>query len=312
MKVVFMGTPALAIPFLDSLVHASHQVGLVLTGPDKPVGRGGKISPPPVKVRAKDLGIPIYQPEKLRREEVADKLGEVGADLFVIVAYRLLPPRLIEIPKLGCLNVHYSLLPKYRGAAPVAWALVKGETETGVTIMLIDKGMDTGAILLQEACPIKLDDDTPNLTGRLTEIGIPLMLKAMEDLAQGKAQPVLQDNALATPAPKLKKEDGSIDWTRPAADIHNLRRGLTPWPGTYTTFGGKIFKIHGTRIMAEDPAFSQVSPGQILGVSKEGLQVGCGASTGLLLTEVQPEGKRRMSGENLIMGRYLKVGDLLK
>src|SRR5579885_2532384 len=231
MRVVFLGTPEFAVPSLAALA-SEHQIIAVLTQPDRPKGRGNQLTASPVKAAALDLNIPVYQPESVRRPESVELLKSLQAEMMVVVGYgQIIPQTLIDLPAHGVLNVHASLLPKYRGAAPIQWAIANGETETGVTIMQIDAGLDTGDILLQRSTPIGPDETAPELAARLAPLGAELLIEAIDQIANGTAHPKKQDEQQATYAPLLKKEDGRVDWTRPAGSIYNRLRGFTPWPG---------------------------------------------------------------------------------
>ena len=247
-----MGTPQFACPTLQRLIDRGDEIPAVVTQPDRPKGRGQKSVPPPVKELAERHGLPVLQPIKVRAPEFIESVREMNPDVVVVVAFgQILPKALLEIPRYGCINVHASLLPRYRGAAPLNWCVINGEIETGVTTMLMDVGLDTGDMLLKKATPIDPDEDTSSLHDRLSLIGAALLNETLDLLVQGKLVPEKQDEALSCYAPMLKKEDGLIDWTRDARTIRNLVRGMSPWPGAFTYLDGKLVKVYRTRIAEE-------------------------------------------------------------
>jgi methionyl-tRNA formyltransferase len=297
LNLVFMGTPAFAVPVLESLSKA-HRVSLVVTQPDKPKGRGQQLAAPPVKLKAQELGISVAQPVSLKTPEFHDLIAAQKADVLVVVAFRILPATLFPLARLGAVNIHGSLLPKYRGAAPIQWAVANGESETGVTIFRLDAEVDHGGILAQATTAIGPEETAGELFGRLSLLGRDLLLKALEDLEAGKAVPQEQNHALATPAPKLTKEDGRIDWTRPAAEIHSRVRGFNPAPGCHTTEAageGRTLRIHRARV-----SDGKAAPGT-MEIDQGEPYVGTGAGR-LQLIEVQWEGKPRISGRDLVNG----------
>jgi methionyl-tRNA formyltransferase len=298
MKLVFCGTPRFAVPTLEKLVSSGFEVRLVVTQPDKPRGRGLELAPSPVKSRALELGLPVVQPDKIKNnEEFRAQLAALQPDAIVVVGYgRIIPLWMIDLPRLGNINLHASLLPKYRGAAPIQWAIATGETVTGVTSMRIDAGLDTGDILLQRELPIAVEDTAETLAPGLAAIGADLMVETLPGLAAGTIQPHPQDHSRATLAPILKREDGLIDFQRPAATIVNRLRGFQPWPGAFTDFRGK--QLH---VWAAKPAAATLAPGEI-NVEGARLLVGCGENTALELLEVQPEGKKRMAAGDFVHG----------
>jgi methionyl-tRNA formyltransferase len=307
MRIVFLGTPEFAVPSLEALVNREHDVVGVFTQPDRPKGRGGVIAESPVKIAARRLGIPIHQPERIRRPESVEILRRLAPEMMVVVGYgQIIPQTLIDLPAYGVLNVHASLLPKYRGAAPIQWAIANGETETGVTIMQIDAGLDTGDILLQRSTPIGPDETAPELAARLAYLGAELLIEAIDQIANGTAHPKKQDEQQATYAPLLKKEDGRVDWTRPAGSIYNRLRGFTPWPGAYTTFRGQQLSI-----LAAKPAGSDSIPPGVLQVQKGHLLVGCGDGSMLELLEVQPAGRKPMSAQAFMNGYRIAENERL-
>ncbi|MFL6446256.1 MAG: methionyl-tRNA formyltransferase [Bryobacteraceae bacterium] len=304
MRVVFLGTPDFAVPSLDALVAAQHSVLGVFTQPDRPKGRGQQMAESPVKQAASRLGIPVFQPERIRRPDSFEQLRSLQAELMVVVGYgQIIPQSIIELPPLGILNVHASLLPKYRGAAPIQWAIANGERTTGVTIMQIDAGLDTGDMLAKATTIIGAEETAPELSVRLAEMGARLLVETVEEIRSGKAKREKQDDSEATLAPILKKEDGRIDWTTSARQINDRRRGFTPWPGAYTTFRGQPLSFIRTEPTEETP----LAPGLIRIESKK-LLVGTGDRP-LAVTEVQPGGKKRMSAEAFINGYKPQSGE---
>jgi methionyl-tRNA formyltransferase len=306
MRVVFLGTPEFAVPSLEALVHAKHSVAAVFTQPDRPKGRGNQMAQSPVKSASMALGISIHQPERIRRPENLELLRGFESDLMVVVGYgQIIPQSIMDLPRHGILNVHASLLPKYRGAAPIQWAIANGEAETGVTIMRIDAGLDTGDMLLKTTTNIGRDETAPELGARLAVLGADLLVRAVEQIATGEARYEKQDDSAATLAPILKKEDGGVDWARPAQRIYDRFRGFQPWPGAYTTFRGQQLNITQARPVGGGAS----SPG-LLRAAKRQLLVECGE--GLLeLVEVQPAGKKRMSGEAFLNGIKLQEQERL-
>jgi methionyl-tRNA formyltransferase len=304
---VFCGTPRFAVPTLEKLVEAGFRVPLVITQPDRPQGRGLDLGASPVKQSAEKLGIPIYQPEKIKQnEELRAKLEAIRPQAIIVVGYgRIIPPWMLELPPLGNLNLHASLLPKYRGAAPVQWAIANGETVTGVTTMRIDEGLDTGDILLQQKLAISENETAETLAPNLAAIGADLMIETLRGLQAGTLQPQKQDNALATLAPILKKEDGRIDFGRSAPEICNRLRGFLPWPGAFTSFRGKGLNVTAIKLAAE-----QVPQAEL--VVKDGqLFAGCGNNSAIELLELQPEGKKRMSAKDFAHGYRPQTGEQL-
>ena len=309
MRVVFMGTPEFAVPSLSALAGAGHEVVLVITQPDRPKGRGKKMTPPPVKVRAEELGIPVFQPERIKRPEAVEEIVKAAPELIVVAAFgQILPKSVLDIPPMGCLNVHASILPKYRGAAPINWAIINGEAVTGVTIMRMDVGMDTGDMLLVAEEPIHPDDTAGSLTGRLSTLGAGLIVKAIEELAAGRLTGTKQDDDKATYAPLLKKDTGRIDWTKQAAGIERLIRGLDPWPGAYTTLGGETLKVW--RASVYDAVPFNGEPGDVLETNKNGIKVMTGDGV-LVLKELQGQGGRRMAAHEYLAGHRVEKGERL-
>jgi methionyl-tRNA formyltransferase len=318
LRIVFCGTPEFAVPSLRHLIaHPEFQVQAVVTQPDRPSGRGREIHRSPVKLAAEAAGIPVFQPGKIRSDEAYDYFQRLAPDAVAIIAYgQIVPKRLIEIPRLGWINLHASLLPKYRGAAPINWAIANGETWTGLTTMLIDPGLDTGPMLLKREGEIGRDITAPQLTFLLSEWGGPLMAETLEKLSRGEIAPEPQDNSQATFAPPLKKEDGRIDWSLSAQKINDRIRGFDPWPGAFTTFLGKTCRIWGKPLF--DPAVeaglkSAHAPeawvsGAILMLGRE-VFVSCGENTILQLEFVHLEGRKRVTAREFAFGVRLSAGE---
>ena len=307
MELVFCGTPQFAVPTLERLSGSGFSVRLVVTQPDRPKGRGLELVPSPVKQAALKLSLPLYQPEKIKtNEELKAKLEQIAPDAIIVVGYgRIIPKWMLHLPKYGNINLHASLLPKYRGAAPIQWAIANGESVTGVTTMRIDEGLDTGDILLQREMSISAEDTAETLSPRLAAIGADLIIETLRGLQAGSMHPRKQDDSQATLAPILKKEDGRIDFSRGAPEIYNRFRGFQPWPGAFTTFRGR-----GLNITAMKPAWEQIPPTQLL-VRDGKLFVGCGQNSSIELLEVHPEGKKRISGKDFIQGYRPSVGEEL-
>ncbi|MBI5047747.1 MAG: methionyl-tRNA formyltransferase [Deltaproteobacteria bacterium] len=305
-----MGTPEFAVPSLKALFEAGEEVVAVVTQPDKPKGRGKHLTSPPVKELAVKHNISVLQPEKIQDEVFIRAVKELLPDTIVVIAYgKILPKVVLDIPPLGCINVHASLLPRYRGAAPINWAIINGEKETGIATMLMDEGMDTGDILLTEKVEIKGDDTAADMYNKLKDIGASLLVKTIKGLKSGTIIPAPQDDSQATYAPMLKKEDGRIDWTTGAEGIKNLIRGLNPWPGAYTRWEGKQIKIFKAERGKGQGARGKEEPGTIINVSPEGICVTTGDSD-LLITELQPENKNKMSASEFIRGYRIGKGQI--
>jgi len=305
MRLVFLGTPAFAVPTLERIVEAGHHVLAVVTQPDRPSGRGRQPSAPPVKETAARLGLPVYQPERVRRPEAVEHLRALAPDVMVVVGYgQIIPQAVIDIAPLGIINVHASLLPKYRGAGPIQWAIVNGETRTGVTTMRIDAGLDTGDMLLKAETEIGAEENAIELGRRLAVLGADLLVETLQGLERGSIKPQKQDPTAATYAPILKKEDGLIDWTQPAQAIHNRVRGLQPWPGAYTRLRGSTLQIWRSRAHESDGG----SPGSV--VSLRPLAVACGSGS-LELLELQLEGRKRIPAADFVNGQRLAQNEML-
>ena len=298
MDLVFAGTPSFAVPTLEKLVEAGFRVRLVVTQPDRPRGRGMEMTASPVKQSAQRIGIPVLQPEKIKsNEEFQAELTSLNPDAIIVVGYgRIIPQWMIDLPALGNLNVHASLLPKFRGAAPIQWAIANGEAVTGVTTMRIDAGLDTGDILLQREQRIRAEDTAETLAPQLAAVGAELMIETLRGLRAGTVNPRPQDHSQATLAPILKKEDGRIDFQRPATEIWNRLRGFQPWPGAFTTFRGKSLHVWVARPVAMDVPSGTIRMEGHLPLA------GCASHTALELIEVQVEGKKRMAGRDFVNG----------
>lgn len=303
MRVIFMGTPDFAVPSLQALLDYGYEIPAVFTQPDKPKGRGHKLLPPPVKELALEHGIEVFQPKTLRDKAVQQTLRDLKPDAIVVAAYgKILPKAVLELPQLGCVNVHGSLLPRYRGAAPIQWAVLNGETVTGITTMMMADGIDTGDILLKEKTEIGENETAGELFDRLKEIGAGLLLKTLEGLEQGTLQGIPQRGEDATLAPMLTKEQARIDWTQPADRIHNQIRGLNPWPCAFASLQGKKMKLFASHVVSD--VFG--GPGEIRNVQGDFL-VCCGQGA-LKLTELQPENGKRMTGKSFLLGHPIADG----
>ncbi|MGH9579556.1 MAG: methionyl-tRNA formyltransferase [Terriglobales bacterium] len=310
MDLVFFGTPQFAVPTLERLIESGFHVRLVLTQPDRPRGRGLEVAPSPVKQRALELGLAVAQPDKVKTNDaLREQLAALTPAAIIVVGYgRILPRWIIDLPRYGCINLHASLLPKYRGAAPVQWAIARGETLTGVTTMRIDEGLDTGDILLQQKAAISPDDTTLTLEPRLAAIGAELMVQTLRGLSAGTIAPLPQDSKAASLAPLLKKGDGRIDFAWTAGEIHNRLRGFQPWPGVFTSFREKVLFFRSARPVSLEEA--PPAPGEVA-VRGNRLLVGCGGGTALEVLELQPEGKKRLAAGDFLHGYRLRGGERL-
>lgn len=310
-KLIFMGTPEFAVPSLEQLIADGHAVAAVFTQPDKPAGRGKHLHVPAVKQLALESGITVHQPAKIKtNEEVRAIFEAVSADACVVAAYgKILPEWLLAIPRLGCVNVHASLLPKYRGAAPINWAIANGERETGVTIMQMDAGMDTGPMLAKVAIPIGDEETAPELSLRLARAGADVLSETVSRIARGEIRPAPQASDEASYAPMLKREDGLIDWRLTAREITNRVRAFQPWPGSYTSFRGSKLILWRARSISQ--AGSQKDAGTILSIDDTAMTIACAGASAMRIEEIQVEGKRRMSAREFANGARLKVGDKL-
>lgn len=306
MRIVFMGTPAFAVPSLRALVGSGEEVAAVVAQPDKPRGRGRKLTPPPVKVAAEEYSIPVLQPPKIRTAEFLEELKKIDPELICVAAYgKILPAAVLELPRYGCINVHASLLPRYRGAAPVNWAIVRGEKVTGVTTMLMDEGMDTGDILLEREMPIEEDDTGETLGEKLSVAGAELLIETIRELRAGNLNPRKQDHSRATYAPMLKKEDGRIDWEMPAENVRNLVRGMLPWPGAFTCLEGKLLKIYKVRVSE-----GEGKPGEVSMSGRGVIRVSAGRGA-LDIEELQLESGKRLDSKAFLAGRKIREGTIL-
>jgi methionyl-tRNA formyltransferase len=307
-KLVFMGSPDFAVPCLDAVVAAGHEVVLVVTQPDKPAGRGGHLNEPAVKRAAARLGLPIAQPRSMRTPEIAATLAATGAELGVVVAYgKILPPAVLAAFPRGCINVHGSILPAYRGAAPIQWAVIEGCAETGVTIMQLDQGMDTGPMLLERRTAIGADETAGELFARLAPLGAAALVEAIAALAAGTSIATPQPSTGASHARMLSKDDGAVDFARPAARVAAHVRGVDPWPGAVASLGGAVAKLFGARARA---GAVTAAPGTVVAIDDDGAHVAC-ADGVVVIRELQLPGGKRLRARDLANGRRLAVGDLL-
>ncbi len=308
MKIVFMGTPDFAVPCLRTLAESAHEVAAVFTQPDKPKGRGYKLIPTPVKAAAAEYDIPVYQPLSLRKGEDAEEsmrvLREIAPDLIVVTAYgQILPKEILELPKYGCINIHASLLPKYRGAAPINWVLLNGEKETGVTSMQMSEGLDTGDMLIKKATPIGENENCEELYARLSAMGGEVLAETIDALEKGSLSPEVQDDSLSCYSPMIRKEMSALDFSKTAAEVHNTIRGVTG----FTMLEGKRLKVFASRIA--EGSFDSAENGSVVDTKR--FAVKCGDGRAVIFTEVQPEGKKRMKTEDFLRGRKLTEGELL-
>ncbi|HBV85854.1 methionyl-tRNA formyltransferase [Desulfosporosinus sp.] len=318
MRIVFMGTPDFAVPTLQALVNAGQDVVGVFTQPDRPAGRGKNLKPSPVKVVAEELGLPIFQPETIKTAEWIQKLKDLAPESIVVVAYgQILSRDILQLPIKGCINVHASLLPTYRGAAPIHWAIIKGETLTGVTTMLMDEGLDTGDMLLKRELVITNQATTGEIHDQLAVLGADLLIETLQELEMGRLDPIPQRGE-SNYAPLLKREHERLDWSRRASELHNQVRGLNPWPGAYAVFRGENLKIwRSTFLLQSDKATASGmdpskamsgQPGEIIQVLEDGLLVQTGEGV-LRVLEVQPAGKRAMPARDFFNGRHGQIGE---
>lgn len=304
MKLIFMGTPDFAVPCLERILEAGHEVAAVFTQPDKPRGRKQELTPPEVKVCALEHGLTVYQPKTLRDNLTLSVIKNIAPDCIVVAAYgKILPKLILDLPKYGCINVHGSLLPKYRGAAPIQWSVINGDPETGVTVMQMGEDLDTGDMLYKKAIPIALDDTAESMFEKLSSLGADMIVEALDMLEKGALTPVSQDESLATYAPMLDKGISQIDWHKSALEVHNLVRGLYSWPIAQTTLHGKKLKIYCT-----SPCEKSGEAGSIL--STDPLTVACGEGS-VIIRELQLEGKKRMDSKTFLIGHPLKKGEVL-
>lgn len=301
-----MGTPKFAVPSLKSLINSNYDVVCVVCQPDKPKGRGKKLTSPPTKVVANEHSIPVVQPEKIRTPEFFEALKSFNPDLISVTAYgKIIPPNILELPKHGCINVHASLLPKYRGAAPINWAIINGEKTTGVTTMLMDEGMDTGDMLLKRKIYINDNETSEDISSKLSTIGAELLIETLSILENEDLKPIKQNDAEATYAPMLKKEHGRIDWTKSALEINNLIRGTQPWPGAFTSLNNKLLKIF--KASANE---TKGTPGEVMASNSDKLKVGTGEGS-LDIIELQIEGGKRINTNDFLRGNKVEAGTIL-
>ena len=302
MKIVFMGTPDFAVPCLEALIKSGYDVCGVFTQPDKPKGRGYALAPPPVKVTALENNIPVYQPTTLKDGEALKILNELSPDCIVVVAYgKILPKDILDLPRYGCINVHASLLPKYRGAAPIQWSVINGETETGVTTMYMDVGLDTGDMIMKKSCEICENETAGQPHDKLSSLGAQLIVDTLKALENGSATREKQDDSQSCYSPMLDKSLCRIDWNQSAQQVHNKVRGLSPWPVAVASINGKKVKIHQTVKCADSG-----TPGEIISLSPLTVACGCGS---VIINELQLEGKKRMDSGSFLNGHKLSIGD---
>jgi methionyl-tRNA formyltransferase len=307
-RLVYLGTPEFAVPTLERLAESRHKVVAVYTQPDRPKGRGQHLAFSPVKEAALRLGLRVYQPLRIRKPEAIEELATFRADAMVIVGYgQIIPQAILDLPPLGIINVHASLLPAYRGAAPIQWSIANGETRTGVTTMRIDAGLDTGDVLLKAETEIGEAETAPQLSSRLAKMGAELLLRTLDGIESGTIVPQPQDQSQATYAPILKKEDGQIDWELPASAIYNRLRGFQPWPGAYTTFRGQVLHLWQAK---PDIGICLGRPGSLHLVNRK-LHAACGQDSALELIEVQLEGRKRVNADAFANGQRLTETDIL-
>ena len=305
MKILFMGTPDFAVPSLQALIEAGHEIVGVFTQPDKPKNRGMKLQPPPVKVVAVDHNIPVFQPTKLRDGTALETIQGLAPDLIVVAAYgRILPQEILDYPKLGCINVHSSLLPKYRGSAPIHWAILNGDAESGVTIMNVVLELDAGDIISQAVTPIDPDETVETLHDRLAHMGAKLLVDTVVSIGDGTAVRTPQQEDLVTHAPMLSRALSPMDFTRPARELHNQVRGLIPWPAAVTELNGTRCKIFSTSVLAETTG---KAPGTVIAADKKGLKIACGGGTVLQINELQADGGKRLKAADYLRGHPIPV-----
>ncbi len=311
MKIVFMGTPDFAVASLEELAK-HHEVAAVITQPDKKKGRGKAVSFPPVKEKAIELNIPVYQPVKVRDEEFVAFLQSLNPDCIVVAAFgQILPESILNIPKYGCINVHASLLPKYRGAAPIQWSIINGEEKTGVTTMYMAKGLDTGDMLLKEEVVLEQKENANTLHDKLAAVGASLIIKTLDGLEAGEIERKVQDDALSCYSPMIHKDLGKINWEeKTAKELERLVRGLYEWPSAYTYFKGKILKVWEANVKSDKEISETFLPGQVVEVTKKAVAVQCKEDI-LVLEEVQLQGKKRMAMQAFLLGNKIQVGDFL-
>lgn len=310
MRILFMGTPDFAVPSLQALIQEGYDVVAVVSQPDRPKGRKRELAATPVKAAAMEHGLPVLQPERIKAADALEQLRAYEPDLIVTAAYgQILPKALLELPKLGCINVHASLLPKYRGGAPIQWAIINGEQESGVTIMYMAEGLDTGDMISRVVVPIEMEDDAGSLFTKLSLAGAKLLLETLPSIAEGRVQAVAQQHELSTYAPNITREHERIDWSKPALAVWNQIRGLCPWPVAFTYLNGEVLKVWRAN-PPSDTTSSHHLPGTLIHTDRGVLSVACGAGS-IELTEVQPAGKRSMKVEEWLRGTSLPKGLVL-
>lgn len=314
MRALFFGTPSIAVPALSAL-HEIAEVAGVVCQPDRPAGRGMELRAPPVKLRAEELGIPVIQPEKIRTPDFAAWVRSANADVALVMAYgRILPPAVLAAPRRGCLNLHASLLPRYRGAAPITWSIVRGETETGISLMQMDEGCDTGPVFTMHKIPIGEDMTADELAAELAKLGASVVREDLVRVVEGALVAEPQDSAQATMAPLLKKEDGRIAWGQSSRIVHNHIRGMTSWPGAFTSAEGKLLKVLASKVAKDafDPNKNEknASPGTVIAAGKHGIEVACGDGS-IFVMRAQAEGRKPLLAADLVAGRTLREGMVL-
>lgn len=311
MNIVFMGTPQFAVPSLLQMVEKGYSIKGVVTQPDRPKGRKRILTPPPVKEAAVKLGLPVMQPERLRAPEAVAELALWQPDLIVTAAYgQILPKEVLDMPKLGCINVHASLLPKYRGGAPIHHAIMNGESETGVTIMYMAEGLDTGDMIAKEAVKITDEDNVGTMFEKLADVGAKLLIKTLPDLLAGQAPRIPQAESEATYAPNITREQERIDWSRSARDIFNHVRGLNPWPVAFTTWNGEVLKVWQCQELPYESGDASIAPGTVFALSNAGIDVKCGEGA-VRITQLQPAGKKAMLATDFVRGGKMEKGTVL-
>lgn len=309
MKVVFLGTPDFAIPTLDKLVEKDYNVELVITQKDRRRGRGKKLQYTPIKKRALELGLEVYQPDNINSKESVEKIKELEPDFIIVIAFgQILKKEILNLPKYSCINVHASLLPRYRGAAPINWAIINGEKETGISIMEMDTGLDTGDVYRMKAIPIDKSDNYLTIHDKLAQLGAEELVKALEDISSGKAIKTPQDDKLSTYAPMIYKETGKINWNKSANEIDNLVRGVTPWPSAYTEYKGETVKIHKVNVVSR---FKNGANGEIVKVDDEGIYVNAKDSC-VVIEELQFPNKKRVLVREYLLGNTIDLNYILK
>jgi methionyl-tRNA formyltransferase len=311
MRIVFMGTPEFALPSLRILLEHNYNIVSVVTSPDKPQGRGQKVSPSPVKELALARDLRLLQPESLKAPDLVSTLAHLQPDLIVVVAFRILPRELFTLPRCGSVNLHASLLPKYRGAAPINWAIINGELETGVTTFFLREKVDTGSIILQARVRIGADETAGELHDRLADLGGEVVLQTVRQIELGTVQPQTQDESLASPAPKIFKEDCRIDWRKPAEQVHNFVRGLSPSPCAWTSHEGTVLRLYRSRLPSTEPSTAQAGPGTIVEAQHDRLLVQTGRGV-VSIIEIQQEGRKGMGIAEFLRGHHFEVGDHLR